>query len=455
MTTTNPSSPLPTGFPSSQTAPRRPSLRALSRSSDTINTLGTATSSSRTNSGTLYHPTTNPSLFLGIRSGSYAGSNSSNNSLHRAAGAAGSYYSAQSTPSASRLGSPRGSIVERMTAKSGESRDGAVSTAVAAASLVVHADLVRRLNGKATLQKDASLASPTPSTTSTATPSPPSIPTTSSKQPSLSRTPTPFARLAPTLLTKILILRRVLLLTDGRDKIMKCLQYALKSAMWAQLITHATHPRLHAHTASTVSHFSTARKIMRLLYWLNSLNDLVDLVNNPASQPPKAAASPTDVLRYRLALVNAVVGIVNGWADDLVVAGKLGIIDKPLYNRATVVADQLWLVSIFIDLHENIQAGFALRRKLAAACNAASTPSDPAAVADTAAAAAAAKTHRDLTARHRTHILSLIKLLADFTFCSIDVFRLAERRGISDGWQAISGLASALLGTYKVWVKHR
>ncbi|KAI8907447.1 peroxisomal biogenesis factor 11-domain-containing protein [Powellomyces hirtus] len=452
MTTTNPSSPLPTGFPSSQTAPRRPSLRALSRSSDTINTLGAATSSSRTNSGTLYHPTTNPSLFLGIRSGSYAGSSSSNNSLHRAAGAAGSYYSAQSTPSASRLGSPRGSIVERMTAKSGESRDGAVSTAVAAASPVVHADLVRRLNGKTTLQKDASLASPTPSTTSTATPSPP---TTSFKQPSLTRTPTPFARLAPTLLTKILILRRVLLLTDGRDKIMKCLQYVLKSAMWAQLITSATHPRLHAHAASTVSHFSTARKIMRLLYWLNSLNDLVDLVNNPASQPPKAAAaSPTDVLRYRLALVNAGVGIVNGWADDLVVAGKLGIIDKPLYNRATVVADQLWLVSIFIDLHENIQAGFALRRKLAAACNAASTPSDTA--ADTAAAAAAAaKTHRDLTARHRTHTLSLIKLLADLTFCSIDVFRLAERRGISDGWQAISGLASALLGTYKVWVKHR
>ncbi|KAJ3158715.1 hypothetical protein HDU86_002680 [Geranomyces michiganensis] len=253
----------------------------------------------------------------------------------------------------------------------------------------------------------------------------------------------PLGALARSTLMHTLIIRRVLLLTDGRDKVMKCIQYFLKTVLWAELLTaKGAHPRLHNAAKQTVSHFSTARKIMRLLYWLNSLDELVSLAS--PDEHPGPTATRTQVVRHRLAVLNAILGIVNGWADDVVVAGKMGIIEKPLYNTATVLADRLWWVTVIIDLHENYHAGRDLRKKLRSA------QKELALVGDAAGAGTKVAEIKSKAAMHR---VSLVKLLADFMFCSIDVFQLGDR-GINDGWQAVSGLTAACLGTYKVWRKH-
>jgi hypothetical protein len=45
--------------------------------------------------------------------------------------------------------------------------------------------------------------------------------------------------------------------------------------------------------------------------------------------------------------------------------------------------------------------------------------------------------------------VSLIKLLADFIFCSIDVFKLEKER-----IQVYAGLLASMLSSYKLYVKH-
>ncbi|KAL2913123.1 hypothetical protein HK105_207360 [Polyrhizophydium stewartii] len=52
-----------------------------------------------------------------------------------------------------------------------------------------------------------------------------------------------------------------------------------------------------------------------------------------------------------------------------------------------------------------------------------------------------------------TQRVSFAKLLTDFMFYTIDVFEMGDR--VSDGWQAVSGLVAALLGTCKLYRKHK
>ncbi|KAJ3020608.1 hypothetical protein HKX48_000551 [Thoreauomyces humboldtii] len=419
-----------------------PSIRAfpLSASQEALNSaaLGGLAENRKQGSRSIGNLHSHPSLSLGLRgvgrgSASYLGgpvlpNSPTSDSQRPGIVTRGSFtFSASSTPSQSRRGSPRSSIVEKMSASSNPS------------SIVLH---------------PVQLRNPTETA--------PSIPVALQMSdkgmdgkgprvfPSNSHGPAassaPARKAATNLLMQVLILRRVLLLTDGRDKVLKCIQYALKSALWADLLTSKSTPVLHAHAKTTVSNFSTARKIMRLLYWLNSLQELVDV----SGEAPKKDAPAIDTLRHRLGLINAIVGIVNGWADDLVVAGKLGFISKPLYEKATVWADRMWFLTIFIDLHENLQGGLVLAHKLEKSKEKVAVASlggveDEVVAAEKAAAA--------LTVKLGVHRVSLAKLLADLMFCSVDVLQLGDR-GISDGWQALSGLTSALLGTWKVWIKH-
>ncbi|KAJ3154336.1 hypothetical protein HDU89_008404 [Geranomyces variabilis] len=421
------SSPLAVSSPPPPLAPTtsarsstRPSAFALSRSSDPLHA---------------NVPSRNPSFLLGIRNAGHA----SADSLHRTYS-----YSRPETRTASAVTSPHLPRAPMKVERKSSITQAAESTSTSAASAVLTsapamapatpmnaAPEIRNRRPNSDVKDavacvpDAKLVKSLP--TSTANRSPHAV-------------SHPLGALARSTLLHTLIVRRVLLLTDGRDKIMKCIQYSLKTVLWAELLTaKGAHPRLHNAAKQTVSHFSTARKIMRLLYWLNSLDELASLAS-PAEHPGPTATR-TQVVRHRLAVLNAILGIVNGWADDVVVAGKMGIIEKPLYNTATILADRLWWVTVIIDLHENYQAGRDLRRKLASARK------------EAAVSGGSGQKVAEMEAKASMHRVSLVKLLADFMFCSIDVFQLGDR-GISDGWQAVSGLTAACLGTYKVWRKH-
>ncbi|KAJ3177786.1 hypothetical protein HDU87_004308 [Geranomyces variabilis] len=421
------SSPLGVSSPPSPQTPStgtrysaRQPASALSRSSDPLH---------------VNVPSRNPSFPLGLRNAGYA----SAESLHRAYS-----YSRPESRATSAVSSPhlprapmkveRKSSVNHAAESTSPPAASAVPTrvpAVAPATPINTAPEIRNRRPNSDV-KDAAAFVPDVKLVK-------SIPT-----PTAHRSPHavshPLGALARSTLLHTLIIRRVLLLTDGRDKIMKCIQYFLKTVLWAELLTaKGAHPRLHNAAKQTVSHFSTARKIMRLLYWLNSLDELVSL--SSPGEHPGPNATRTQVVRHRLAVLNAILGIVNGWADDVVVAGKMGIIEKPLYNTATVLADRLWWVTVIIDLHENYHAGRDLGRKLASARK------------EAALAGGSQQKVAEIQAKASLHRVSLVKLLADFMFCSIDVFQLGDR-GISDGWQAVSGLTAACLGTYKVWRKH-
>ncbi|KAJ3085629.1 hypothetical protein HK102_013984 [Quaeritorhiza haematococci] len=244
------------------------------------------------------------------------------------------------------------------------------------------------------------------------------------------------------LLAKILILRRILLLNDGRDKVLKIIQYTAKTLLWAYLIDQKTNPVAIPRTKALASHFSTARKIIRLLHWLepfNSLNDFFVKEDGARVLLGTSKEQLTPLARQMLALevFNNTVGIVNDVSDDVICLGKLSVVDKRWVSILSPLSDRLWYTSIFLDMNQNLYD----TRKLEIKLKKAEKEGD-------------AKTVSTLREKLYMQRISLAKLCADWVFCTYDVFGLGDK-GWSEGWQNVSGLIAALLGTYKLWVKHQ
>ena len=72
---------------------------------------------------------------------------------------------------------------------------------------------------------------------------------------------------------RLLVFRKVLLLTDGRDKSLKLIQYLSKLLIWAQVLNGKQIKR----ATNLASQLSLTRKIIRLAHWLDSVNDLANL----------------------------------------------------------------------------------------------------------------------------------------------------------------------------------
>ena len=145
--------------------------------------------------------------------------------------------------------------------------------------------------------------------------------------------------------------------------------------------------------------------------------------------------------------MSAVVGICNGIADDIVCFGKLGIASPALVKRATPLTDQLWLFNIFLDVYELMQS---IKDKQIALYRLEKAEREEGLDLD----------EKDLKAKKRKLMgelwmanVGLGKLGADFVFCSVDVFGL-RLRGWDESVQTVAGLVSALLGTYRLWVKN-
>ena len=177
------------------------------------------------------------------------------------------------------------------------------------------------------------------------------------------------------------MLRKILLLSDGRDKVLKVVQYSIKMSLALRLITK-----------DTTSSFSISRKMIRLGHWLESLHAF----SNAKSTVDSASA------------LN---GVFNDVFDDIVCLGKINLIDPSWSEFAAPLSDRLWLVSIFIDISQTVKQ---------------------------------LKVQKDTLLR-----VSLLKLVCDLIFCSIDVFRLR----VNPVWQNTTGLLAAILGTYKLALK--
>ena len=211
-----------------------------------------------------------------------------------------------------------------------------------------------------------------------------------------------------------IILKKILSTTEGRDKICKLFQYTAKIALWLKY-TQSEKAKL------LTAHMSLTRKIIRLAHGLEPLVESFDL-------PPLSTTNNI------LTALNTSLSLASDLADDVICLGKMKLIHSTWIDRATPISDRCWFGTIWLDLIENIRSTDALIQKRNLAKK--SDHSDQVQTLD------------DKIFIHRA---SFVKLLADLIFCSVDVLHLGDR--VSPGWQNISGMVSASIGTFKLYKK--
>ncbi|KAL7747610.1 hypothetical protein RI367_007051 [Sorochytrium milnesiophthora] len=233
------------------------------------------------------------------------------------------------------------------------------------------------------------------------------------------------------------LLSALLQLNDGRDKLLKVVQYFFKVLLWSHVKSGKSHPFLHPRISSVASNFSTTRKILRLGHavepylevhgFFTEQQGFTGLLTNKQQQ------SPAERLLQLMAVVNALVGIANDVVDDVICLAKIGALEKSWVKRLDPHSSRLWMSSIVMDLIDNyVGLGKLVQKEQAAARK---------------GEAVAA-----IREKKRVQTISFIKLMSDFTFCYVDVANMSGRR--ADGIQAFSGFLSGVLSLYKLCLKN-
>lgn len=239
-------------------------------------------------------------------------------------------------------------------------------------------------------------------------------------------------------LIKLLVFRKMLLLTDGRDKILKIIQYSLKFLLWAYLKAGLIRTKY----AGIASQLSLTRKLIRLGHWLEPIVTLVDL----STQSSKTSLSRNAQLLKSLAPLNAYVAILNDVADDIICLGKLNLLSSQWTGKASLISDRCWFFSIFIDMHELLSDYSTMTQKYYVSRKNREIPAT-----SLPTSFSQESEMKALCQKIEMQRVSIAKLSCDFIFCSVDVFNLGDRVG--DGVQAGAGLCAAMLGTYKIYAK--
>ncbi|KAJ3136371.1 hypothetical protein HK100_001748 [Physocladia obscura] len=275
------------------------------------------------------------------------------------------------------------------------------------------------------------------------------------------------------LIFKILIFRKILLLNDGRDKILKVIQYSAKVLLWVKFLSILpVTARTRKSLAKMIPHLSVARKLIRFGSFLAPIEFL-------SSTSPDA--SPAYLFNF-FSNINA---LLTNIADDNVTLAKIGLKDQnPFFDTW---ADRLWLIGIgfdvrdvwdklnatrrtLVDLHEKrrvliLQLDQSMSAEICKVsesvidddetivCSGDTSPS-------TAAVLIAATNEKICDAELKIWIsqLTLAKLVADCLFCSFDVFGVVKQvekmRGPAKQLQHVqdlAGLTAACLGTWKLF----
>ncbi|OBZ85350.1 hypothetical protein A0J61_06597 [Choanephora cucurbitarum] len=195
------------------------------------------------------------------------------------------------------------------------------------------------------------------------------------------------------------VLQRLLKELDGRDKMMKVIQYFIKILLHYNLLKSKQWSTL-------ASQFSMTRKVLRLGNALPSLREM----------RPRH-----DSLWNTLILSNEA---VNAISDDVFCLYKLGFVGADIGYRSEMLSAYCWFAAILIDL----RSAFHSHAKLCA--------------------------HKaDDTLEQRQKIfmaeVSIVKLMMDGIFCACDIWQPSYSSSV----QAWSGFFSGALAGYKLCVK--
>lgn len=266
------------------------------------------------------------------------------------------------------------------------------------------------------------------------------------------------------------IWRELLKTSVGRDKAFKLIQYSMKvylffhRAVSRRMPVQGTQKRafeadLLNRLESTASGLSTTRKCLIMFNWLTPLTSiLAEHSASPAygAEGTKVSTSPQKPLLHTFlhASPPVLLELVHSVADDVYTWSRLGLLGKRTGERAGRFADCCWFASTLVDLVENnvehsmiISSQRAVESRLYAESMAGAT-----------AKSAPRNTKIDdrelKLLRRQAYWLQVqrTKLLMDLIFASYEVFKWQRGR---EAVRALTGLASALLSSSKLYDRHR
>ncbi|KAI0301792.1 hypothetical protein B0F90DRAFT_1838296 [Multifurca ochricompacta] len=264
--------------------------------------------------------------------------------------------------------------------------------------------------------------------------------------------------------------RELLKTSVGRDKAFKLIQYSMKVYLFFHTAISRRMPvqgarkrgfeaELLHRLESAVSRLSVTRKCLIMFNWLTPLTSI--LAEHSASPVytaggAEAASPPHKPLLYTFlhASPPILLDLVQAIADDVSTCSKIGLLGKRTGERAGRFADWCWFASTLINLVENnvehsmiINSQRAVESRLYAESMAGAT-----------AKSAPRNTKvddRELKLLQRQSYwlqVQRTKLVMDLIFVSYEVFKWQRGR---EAIKALTGLASALLSSSKLYDRHR
>ncbi|KAF9350633.1 hypothetical protein BGX34_001072 [Mortierella sp. NVP85] len=244
------------------------------------------------------------------------------------------------------------------------------------------------------------------------------------------------------------IIREISDVVDGRDKMIKVVQYFAKVFLWLFLSDPKKYKLLATRMKALAKQFSTTRKVLRLGHFIDPMASVLTLaVTTRASLRQNGLRKTLDkspsetwrnTARDRLGNLNNVLGFCQDIVDDIYCLGVIGVLDRSFTDKAEPWSNALWMAGVSIDLHENIQSIRDVRQQIKAL--EAKGPS----IDENEEKARSAQLTKLTTKLHWLKVTT-VKLSGDFMFCAYDNLHCS----FSDGFQAVTGLVSGLAGAYK------
>ncbi|KAK1925198.1 hypothetical protein DB88DRAFT_254725 [Papiliotrema laurentii] len=235
--------------------------------------------------------------------------------------------------------------------------------------------------------------------------------------------------------------------SKGRDKVLKCAQYSLRTYLYLLSLVAAVRPLSPWFKANqrrlktAVSGLSLTRKCLLLL---NPLHPLTELLS------PQPMAASTMLLH----LIN----LMSAMSDDIYCLFKLGIVSKRTGKWADKWANRFWLLTTLMGLYTlHLKTLPSIQRRIVSLRSSSdlTTMIDPV-LADEQLEKEAERRADMIERRKWEKELSDAKwtnrkLLADLVFVSYDVFKLTW---LAEPVQCAAGLSAALIAANKLYDKH-
>lgn len=286
---------------------------------------------------------------------------------------------------------------------------------------------------------------------------------------SLKDTSIPSKAQQPTAKPPVTVLRKVLTLTDGRDKALKLIQYFIKIILHHEFIGKKW--KLFSSLSALASNFSTARKIIRLGH---IIEPAAELYNAAYTSPKKVPETTIERVDSYLSIMSLVFGIGNDLADDIFCLSKINVLPTSWAKKSEPWSYRCWFAAILIDTQQMIRDIVAQQHKMKQWKTKNLHIAYPEKVSNDTRTDqpmllfSAAKQGDQLSWIDRNdqqnllrewtamqdklfwlHV-SLIKTMMDGGFCGYDLFQCQ----FSNGFQAWTGFISGVLSAYKLWCKN-